>query len=326
MVSYEGLSGAGGAGQSETQQRPQVDIVVVAYNGAEHLRELLPQLCAQQGIETHVVVVDNASQDSSADVAEELGAEVVRSPTNDGYGTACNRGLERGSAPWVVVANQDLSVPEGAIAALIERAVDWEQATGCPVIVGPALRRRDGTLAETSHRLPTFGRLVYALLAGDHRAGIRDAGSAGLEHAAGWISAVMLVARRSTLSRLGGFDPAYFMYVEDVDLLYRHRQQGGLCVISPAATVTHGGGSSAHSPLMHAHALLNWQRFARSHWGRTRGAAVMGAAIVGSFGRSLYWLAHSVRPPDQGEARSLARMFAVGGGTALRWYLASGQK
>lgn len=299
---------------------PRVDVIVVAHNGAADLRRLIPQLHGQVGIDPHVVIIDNASTDTSVDDGERLGAEVVQHPTNIGYGSAFNLGLDMTTSHWVVVANQDISVPPNTISDLLARVVAWEATYARSVIISPTLRRPDGELSESSHRLPTFARLVLSLLIGDQRSGMRNAGSVAIEQEVGWISGVFLLARRATWLRLGGFDPKYFMYVEDTDLLYRHRQLGGTCITSPVASVVHYGGSSGRSPAMHAHALLNWSRFGRTHWSNTKGLIVFAAAITGSIGRSAYWSVRATVTPTDTNARELARMFRRGAELALRWY------
>ncbi|MBI4614313.1 MAG: glycosyltransferase family 2 protein [Planctomycetes bacterium] len=93
-------------------------IVIPAYNEEESLRSILPRLIGLEGCR-EIVVVDDGSTDRTADVARELGATVVRHPSNRGYGAALKTGTRQTSGSIVVWFDADGEHPEGSIAELV---------------------------------------------------------------------------------------------------------------------------------------------------------------------------------------------------------------
>lgn len=209
------------------RDRPEVDMIIVTYQAGRDICLLVKQALDSSAVSIRPVIVDNASSDHSADRAADAGATVHRLASNLGYGAAANRGIDASDREWVVVANQDLELPKDAIARLIDANERWEAWLGQPVIVGPALLKPDGERQETCHLLPTLSRQLVALLAGERTSRTRNtAAQTAEEQVCGWVSAALVLGRRTTFTSVGGFDPSYFMYVEDVDLFSRLLEQG----------------------------------------------------------------------------------------------------
>jgi N-acetylglucosaminyl-diphospho-decaprenol L-rhamnosyltransferase len=227
--------------------------VLVTYESAEDLPTCLsslPEAAAPHELE--VVVVDNASSDDSTGVARSLGVKVIENPGNLGYGTAVNRGAAEDAAPWLLIANPDLRLQPGSLARLLATA-EADATIGC---VGPRLRNPDGTDYPTGRRFPSL--LVGGLhaLVGTvwpanpatrryHQTDLDRSRAATVD----WVSGACMLLRRSAWDEVGGFDPAYFMYFEDMDLCLRLARAGWRVVLEPRATVDHvGGGSSRSAP------------------------------------------------------------------------------
>ena len=318
-----GTLGITGSGKEETDQgthncegtsspspaAPRVDVVVVAYDGVEFIRNLIPELLASEGVEVRVIVIDNASVDRSSDVAAALGAEVVHLPRNIGFGGACNVGLANASAPWVVFANQDVRVPKDALAGLIASAEGWASTEGKRVVVGPKMVGPDGRVVETFHRFPSWWSQSIAMVFGEARAGDRDRDPCHPTEAE-WMSAAFILGQRTTFEEVAGFDTDYFMYVEDVDLFRRLRDVGVVCRWAPAVTVVHAVGFRSASPERHAQAVMNWRRYFASHRGRWAGEVVFAAGVLGGVFHAIYWGVAACL--GRVGARPLAAMFGRG--------------
>jgi N-acetylglucosaminyl-diphospho-decaprenol L-rhamnosyltransferase len=222
-----------------------VSAVVVSYN----VRDLLVQCIASlraDGIE-HIVVVDNASSDGSADAARAADVEVVALDANVGFGSGANRGVARTGTPYVVICNPDLEVEPGANKALTE-VLDGDDALG---IVAPRIETPDGRLYPSARTFPdmvdaaghAFLHFVwrdnpfsrrYKMLDWDHSTpGDVD-----------WVAGTYFMARRTAWDAVGGFDEDFFMYLEDVDLCWRMRDAGWRTRYEPAARVVHAIGRS----------------------------------------------------------------------------------
>lgn len=299
-------------------ETPEVDIITVSHNAAAMLQRAIESFKHSVGVRAHTIVVDNASSDDSAATAARAGAHVIRLPRNLGYGGALNVGLKAATAPWVACANQDIEVTPTTVLDLVEAAIDDEASSGVPCIASPKILTADGQTAETCRDLPTLGRQVLVFLTGR---GLSSAGNrpanAFTRQRCGWVSAVFLVGRRSTFSSVGGFDPSYFMYVEDVEFFTRLAQSGYHCLWVPKTTVIHfGGGSKQISPALYGQALSNWKAYFTARNGPAAGHAVLVAATVGCLLRSILWRLRSWRG-DQ-VAAVYARMFSGAAAEAMR--------
>lgn len=94
--------------------------IIPAFNEAHTIAEVVRVVCAAEGIE-EVIVVDDGSQDDTADRAREAGARVIRSETNQGKGQAMARGVEASSTPYLLFFDaDDRGLTTDHVAALLE--------------------------------------------------------------------------------------------------------------------------------------------------------------------------------------------------------------
>ncbi len=232
-----------------TSPADAVAAVVVSYNSRRHLEACLSSLAAE-GL-SRVVVVDNGSRDGSREVAAAAGATWVESEGNVGYGRAANLGAAHPAASqarYLLICNPDLYVHQGAVAALVA-TLESDPSLGA---AGPRILNPDGSLYPSARTFPDLidamghgllglvaprNRFTrrYRLLDWDHREAAR----------VDWVSGACFLVRRKAWDSVGGFDPAYFMYMEDVDLCWRLGRAGWAVSYEPAAEVVHTQGVSA---------------------------------------------------------------------------------
>jgi N-acetylglucosaminyl-diphospho-decaprenol L-rhamnosyltransferase len=218
-----------------------------------------------------VVVVENGAPGSSAAALAALFDETPRSPVtvvrpgrNLGFGAGVNRGLAAlagsGEPPeWILVSNSDLVVHAGALDALrdaLESHPAW-------AVVGPRIFTEAGAVYPSVRSFPSFtdaaGHALLALFAPENPFTKRynpGTPEGAVVAEAGWVSGSCFLARRAALEELGGFDEAYFMYAEDMDLCWRAHQAGWGVGFAGAAEVMHVQGvSTARYPykMMVAH-------------------------------------------------------------------------
>lgn len=287
---------------------PDVDVIMVSHNGQRHLEGAIRSLRGSRCVQVNVIVVDNASTDGSPDVARRAGARVVELTDNRGYGRAANVGLATATAAWAVVCNQDIEADSDALAVLIDAAMSEERSCHHPAIVSPGLVRADRALVETAHRLPSLRSELFGLLFGEARFGGRSVlrPSPSPQHC-DWVSGAFLAARRELWGSLGGFDPGYFMYMEDVDLFDRLRAAGLHCLWVPEARVVHLGGRRPVDAGLFSLGLRSRQHYWCTRRGRMAGGLVLTAAVVGASARSIMWTVRSAG--GNAEARAYAHMF-----------------
>ncbi|HUW30121.1 MAG TPA: glycosyltransferase family 2 protein [Planctomycetota bacterium] len=245
---------------------PDVTAVVVTYQSRDIVDETMHLLRAAHecGV-LECVVVDNASTDGTAAFLESRHnwARIIASPVNMGYGRGCNRGLELARTRYVMFMNPDVKIDADSIAVLA-RFLDEHPRAG---IVAPATCCGEGRL-QSAGDLPTPLSIVL------QAAGLRKSGSlrraitpgAGAFQA-NWLCGAILMARRSLMDELGGFDPRFFLYFEETDLCRRARLRGVELWAVGDAVAHHVPSSSARTvqPDLHVGGYLS-EHFFRSRF------------------------------------------------------------
>jgi GT2 family glycosyltransferase len=181
-------------------------------------------------------VVDNASSDDSAAIAERLADQhdsvrLLRSPTNRGYAGAVNLALPEARGEFVAVLNMDVAVGAGWLDPLVSFLEATPDAgVACPLIL---LDSDAGRINAAGQNLNKTGLGFNRWLGKPReRAGQEPFQVTGLHGAA-------FLIRREVLERLGGWDESGFLYFEDVELSWLLRIAGHEIWCVPASTVTH---------------------------------------------------------------------------------------
>ncbi len=230
--------------------------VVVNYLAEESLDRCLDSL-ADQGL-SEVVVVDNngpagpSPRDVRSLVESHPGCRYLKAVGNLGYGAGVNYGLAAAAAgaEAVLVFNPDVVFSPGSVSALRQALYSDARIA----IAAPAVLNRDGTLYPSARQFPSLATSVGHGFAGlvkpDNRFSRRYK-LADWDHSSrryvDWVSGSCFMVRAEVMLELAGFDEAYFMYAEDVDLCWRAGKAGYKICYEPAATVVHWRGVSAES-------------------------------------------------------------------------------
>lgn len=226
-------------------------VVTVTYNSGETLGTFLSSLAGAGTLAPEVIVVDNASENLDVErlVAIKYGAKLIELSENKGYGAGIAAGVSAGTSPaeFILITNPDVTFAPGALDDLLRAAEELPDAGA----LGPKILDAHGRVYPSARNLPSLRTGIgHALLSRvwpgnpwtrSYRAD-REYGSGRRD--AGWLSGACLLVRRSAYEAIGGFDPSYFMYFEDVDLGDRLARAGWRNVYVPESVVTHTG---AHS-------------------------------------------------------------------------------
>jgi N-acetylglucosaminyl-diphospho-decaprenol L-rhamnosyltransferase len=246
-----------------------VALVLVSHDTREEVLACLRGLGPDPADE--VVVVDCGSADGTADAVRAMapGVRVVEL-VNAGFARGANAGVRATTAPVVVVANADVRFPHRGLRALAAAVLAADDRGA----VGPRVVYPDGSPQASARRLPTAGQAIGHALVGRiapdnrwtrrYRALDRDP---TLPRTADWLSGCALALRRRAFDELGGFDPGYFLYVEDVDLGTRLRAAGWTLWYEPAVTVVHrvGASTSSHRVRALVHHARGLDRYLARH-------------------------------------------------------------
>jgi N-acetylglucosaminyl-diphospho-decaprenol L-rhamnosyltransferase len=230
-------------------------VIIVNFNSGGSLARCLDSI-ADLEKDALVVVVDNASTDSSEKTAERGGQVTLqRNAENVGFARAVNQGLAQTEGEFVLLLNPDCELRPDALDRLVSELRRHPRSA----IAGPKILDHDGTVQGSARGDPTlltglFGRstLFTRVFPGSKlaRRNVRfDLMNGASTDNAGedvdWVSGACMMARRDMLSAVGGFDERYFLYWEDADLCRRLRGRGwGIRYVTSAEIVHQVGQSS----------------------------------------------------------------------------------
>ena len=256
---------------------PDVAIAVVSFNTRELLRACLASLAADaEAGRAEVWVLDNASTDGSAAMVRDAFSWVrlIESHDNLGFGAAVNRVAAQTGTPWIAAANADVAPEPGALARLLAAgAADPGAGALAPRLLLPG--------GGTQHSVFAFPgvRFTLAFAAGLARGRWGDRlclpgrWDPDVERRVPWAIGAFLLVRRTAWDAAGGFDPAQWMYAEDLDLGWRLRRAGWATRYGPGARVRHAE-SAATRAAWGEERTLRWQRATYVWLLRRRGPAV----------------------------------------------------
>lgn len=220
-----------------------VGIVTVLHDSAADLQRLLRSL-EPVSPRPQLVVVDAGSSDDGPEIARAFGAEVIEAG-DVGFGAANNAGVARVTGSVTLLLNPDIVILEPASVERLARHARREDALHVPRLLNP-----DGSTQRSAHPLPGRpGALLPALvhpraLPRPLREHAEPWRAGGDERPVGWAIAAAVAARTATLRALGPFDPAQFLFFEDLDLCLRARAAGVPTMLHPHLQLEHRGGHS----------------------------------------------------------------------------------
>jgi GT2 family glycosyltransferase len=216
----------------------RLSILIVSWNGREHLELCLPSLLEQRGragCEVEILCLDNGSIDGTASWIEREHPEVrlVRSERNLGFAAGNNLlAREAGGEALLLINNDTRAEPD-----LVSTYADaWRTAPDDVAALAGVLTDWSGEKLDFGRGVMTFDGHAFALDQGRplERARLPEPDEELLFGCGG----NLLIARRSFLDA-GGFDESYFAYFEDVDLGWRLWSGGERVLACPSARARH---------------------------------------------------------------------------------------
>jgi len=240
-------------------KRPSATVVIPAWNAWEHTERCLRSLLATLGPDDQVVVVDNGSEDATAEgLRRRPWCEVVTNAENLGFARACNQGAARGIGDVVVFLNSDTMVGPGWLEGLLEPFADTSVGA-----VGPRSNFVSGPQLAPAGDYDPADVESYVAFAEGWRA--RHAGERmEISRLVGFCLAV----RRVAFDAVGGFDEGFRRGgYEDDDLCARLRHAGWRLVVAGDVYVHHEGHASfdANGVDWRAAELESAERFVAKH-------------------------------------------------------------
>jgi GT2 family glycosyltransferase len=261
-----------------------IGVVVVTYRSTSTIGECLARLRAAAGVGA-IRIVDNRSDDDTLAVVQRHATadprvRFIANPDNPGFAVACNQGVAAlagdAGVAWLAFVNPDCFVEHDSLVRLRghARQLDGNALIGADLVDedgvrDPAARRRD----------PDFSAMLRSPAA--RRLGVSMDAARSLQQVDA-VSGALLLMPRILFGRIGGFDTAYRLHAEDLDLCRRVRDAGGVVAVANDVQVVHARGVSSRSrPLFvewHKHSGL-WRWFRKFESPR-RGVPVRAAVFL----------------------------------------------
>lgn len=228
-----------------------VSVIIVSFNTIKVTKTALSHLYASQhNYDLKVIVIDNASNDHSADIlrGEYPDILLIENDKNVGFGRANNQALPYINSRYVLLLNTDAFVESGTVA----KTVKYMDANPKCGILGVKLLGRDGVLQPSCRYFPTPWNIFLG------RTGLKRifrhaklVDDMSWDHASvkncDWVPGCYFLIRKEVIDQVGLFDPRFFLYYEEIDFCFAAKNAGWDVTFFPDTSVVHLGGESAKS-------------------------------------------------------------------------------
>jgi N-acetylglucosaminyl-diphospho-decaprenol L-rhamnosyltransferase len=216
-----------------TRSGPWVRVIIVNYNAGTLLQACVAALAAQTLEDFEAVIVDNASTDGSADalLLPDARFSLLRNAENVGFAAANNIGAEGCEAPWLATLNPDtVAEPDW----LQEMHLGTERHANVVMLGATLLSADDPSIVDGFGDVLSIAGIAWRFGSGSPAASLPPRDREVFSPCA-----AAALYRREAFERVGGFDPSFFCYLEDVDLAFRLRLTGERCIQLRNARVRH---------------------------------------------------------------------------------------
>ncbi len=228
-----------------------ISIIIVSWKVKELLKKCLETVMASTGADFEIIIVDNNSGDGTKEMLErDFSGRIkfIQSGANLGFAKANNLGLKRASGDYVLFLNPDTEIgPE-----VLAQALEFMKTHPDCGLLGPKMQFMDGSFQPSVRRFPTLMAIMLMLLKlpklFPHLQSIERYLATDFDYrklqTIDQIMGAFMLAPKSLIDQLGGFDERFFIWFEEVDLCLRVKRAGKQVSYNPAITIIHHGGKS----------------------------------------------------------------------------------
>lgn len=234
---------------------PDISVIIVTWNGREHLDGCLAAVARQQGVDAETILVDNGSTDGTVDFvrARFPWVRVVALARNHGFAGGNNAGAREARGRYLAFLNNDTRAEAGWLRAL---RAGLDEAHGVALATSRVVYMHDPEVVDSAGDGLTRAGGAFKRHHGGRAA---DAGES--REVFGACGAAFLVPT-AVFHEVGGFDEDFFVSHEDIDFSYRAQLRGYRCRYVADALVYHRGsstlGRSSRVSVFHGQRNLEW--------------------------------------------------------------------
>lgn len=205
-----------------------ITVSVVSHGHGAMVMRLLSDLARCPGVETIILTLNIAERfDELPD-----NVVVIRNPSPKGFGANHNAAFAHCRSSHFCVLNPDVRLPADPFPVLVE-SLERNRAA----LVAPLVVTSEGSREDSLRHFPSPASLALkAFGMGD---GSYNVQASSAEFAPDWIAGMFMLFDTRDFAELGGFDEAFFLYYEDVDLCARVWASGRRIVACPGVSVIH---------------------------------------------------------------------------------------
>lgn len=233
-------------------QNPNISIIIISYNTKQITIDCLNSIIKSfrnTPLKYEIIVVDNNSKDGSTTMLKSFekkypeNIKIVLNTENTGFGKANNQGVKIAKSKYILLLNSDTVTLNNSIEKLLNYFKENEDLVH---FVGGKLYNKDMTEQPSAAPFFTIPVVFAALfLKGDYWGLTRS--SPNITKQVDWVSGACILTNKENYTKVNGFDESVFMYMDEVDLLYRAKQKNLITYFYPDAKFIHIGFASSGS-------------------------------------------------------------------------------
>lgn len=207
-------------------------IIILTYNSERDIDECISSIQNQSYKNFEIIIVDNASQDTTVDIVNSKypGITFLQTGSNAGYAAGNNAGIVNAKGDYIIIINPDtVAEPDW----LVELIKPFETTGDVSITTSKILLYNNKELINTCGNHAHFSGLSFC------RGQSMPSSEYRTPEYIGTFSGCSFAIRREVVENLGGFDPDFFLYMEDVDLSWRARLAGYKIMYVPTSIIYH---------------------------------------------------------------------------------------
>jgi GT2 family glycosyltransferase len=224
---------------AETQNHPLVSVVIINFNGLDYIEQCIKSVLENGYPNVEVILVDNASSDDSAELAEKMFSDsanfrIIRNSKNIGPSAARNVGAKSAKGEYLIFLDVDAKLEKGAITAFVNvlKSNKTVGACGGKVLLMDKPELIDSIGGYIDYLgFPTNINLFHE----------KDEGQYDNPIEIFLMKGTCMAVKRHVFEEVGGFDPTFFIIYEENDICWRILLRGYKVIYLPNAVIFHKG-------------------------------------------------------------------------------------
>jgi len=237
-----------------------ISVVIVTRNRSRLLKKCLTSLKAKLGKDPEIIVVDNASSDSTLNTLRDFNKiKLIINPKNLGVAAARNQGTKASSGKFVVFLDDDAYFTN---TTSLSKIITYMNKNKKVSLVGPRILYPNGHIQESARSFPvplavlwrgtTLSKLFPNV--SFYQKYLLDNSNYTKPALVDWVIGACQVVRRSAFNKVGLLDESFFFGYEDIDFCFRLQKKGHKVIYFPEVGVVH------HYQRASSRGLISWAK------------------------------------------------------------------